>query len=168
MVGAICCLYDLMAQNDKIGLITFEGLSENTLESQKDKSINSDRGYIAIPLRNALMIKLQKNHLVPPYKELLKLTDVEKYEIKNESDEPKQYGVISFVNASNTSQYCPICKAKNEEVNHPNIFKCCGINLKDWNHTPNMSDKDKELYASMDVNDKVAAFNIARRVFKII
>ena len=108
-------------------------------------------------------------NLVPPFAEVNKLSDEMKYVVKDTEDkddmekgEVKQFGVIKFVSKANTSECCPIC-GKKSNTKHTDYFECCEITLRDWASTPNMSDDDKKLFASIDCNDKVAAYNIAKR-----
>jgi len=181
MVGVLTEIYSRMQKkygNRTLGFIAFEGFDAKTIQSHLDKF----DGEITVPLRVALMKKLQlktnenkkKNtiwfeNLVPPYAEVNKFSDEMKYVIKDTEDkddmekgEVKQFGVIKFVSKANTSECCPIC-GKKSNTKHTDYFECCEITLRDWASTPNMSDDDKKLFASIDCNDKVAAYNIAKR-----
>ena len=181
MVGVLSEIFNRMQKkygNRTLGFIAFEGFDAKTIQSHLDKF----DGEITIPLRLSLMKKLQlktienkKNNtirfenLVPPFAEVNKLSDEMKYVIQDTQDnnglekgEIKQFGVIKFVSKANTSECCPIC-GKKSSTKHTEFFDCCKITLRNWESTPNMSENDKRLFSSIDCNDKVAAFNIAKR-----
>ncbi|MBP5368392.1 MAG: hypothetical protein J6Z01_08080 [Bacteroidales bacterium] len=166
MVGVIYYVYNQLQKRfgaDSYGMIVFEGLSEKEIAAHRD----SNKADITLTLRNALLKKFQNDLCVPPYKEVSKLSDGLKFTIKKSKNNPKtekDFGIVRFVNQDNTSQCCPRCKAKSSVI-HPEIFDCCSITLNNWKATPNMSDEEILLYESMDINDKVAAFNIAKRAF---
>ncbi|MBR4625648.1 MAG: hypothetical protein IKO56_08965, partial [Alphaproteobacteria bacterium] len=168
MVGVIYHLYHQLQKRfgqDSYGLIVFEGLDEKTIASHRD-SVKAD---ITLTLRNALLKKFQNDLLVPPYKEISKLTDVEKFK------DGKQYGIVQYVSESQTSRICPMCDEVAFEGKHTDDFVCqnCHIELvnKHWNWDNvdeskiviDKCDENIQLFASLDCNDKIAAFNIARR-----
>ena len=168
MVGVIYHLYHQLKKQfgeDAYGLIVFEGLDAGEIEGHSKRS----KVDITLSLRNALLKKFQNDLLVQPYKEISKLTDVQKFKDSN------QYGVVHYVSKDNTSKICPICDEIAFTGDHDGNFSCrnCHITLDDkqWNWDNVDEDKiaiDKcdsniELFSSIDCNDKIAAFNIARR-----
>ena len=168
MVGVIYHLYHQLQQRfgkESYGLIVFEGLDEKTIASHRD-SVKAD---ITLTLRNALLKKFQNDLLVPPYKEISKLTDVEKFK------DDKRYGIVQYVSENQTSRICPMCDEVAFKGKHTDNFVCqnCHISLvnKHWNWDNvdeskiaiDKCDENIQLFASIDCNDKIAAFNIARR-----
>jgi hypothetical protein len=203
MVGVLLNIYQqCKGGNDYEGLIAFEGLSKSDI----DKDFAVFEGNITVPLRIALLKKLQEFGLVPPFAEVNKLSNSSKFVIEpNEDDKKntdilskgdfKRYGIISFVNADKTSQCCPLCgkvvnkKDKNYPyenkagIGHADNFMCypknpddkCGFcTEKDKFTSIDISKIDSalqglseteliELFSSLDCNDKIASYNIAKR-----
>jgi hypothetical protein len=164
MVGVIDFLY-----NKHPGFIVLEDLKQSIIESHR----NQFEGDITRPLEWALYRKFQSRGLVPPISELLKLRELEKFTIQNEErpkkDTIKQFGIIKFESESETSLLCPKCGKKaykssgDEKYNRDKqqgIFECGCVDC-DFNNKTNASE-----YASLDTNDKIAAFNIAKRGFE--
>jgi predicted RNA-binding Zn-ribbon protein involved in translation (DUF1610 family) len=100
----------------------------------------------------ALYNKFQNKGLVPPITELIKL---------RASESIKQFGIIKFVSEDNTSWLCPVCENNAredcEKEKHLKIFKCSKCGFHNINNPLG--------FDSLDSNDKVAAFNIAKRWF---
>jgi len=164
MVGVIDFLY-----NKHPGFIVLEDLKQSIIESHR----NQFEGDITRPLEWALYRKFQSKGLVPPISELLKLRELEKFTIQNEKrpkkDTIKQFGIIKFESESETSLLCPKCGKKayksseDEKYNRDKqqgIFECGCVDC-DFNNKTNAGE-----YTSLDTNDKIAAFNIAKRGFE--
>lgn len=172
MIGVICHLYQAFPS-----LISIENLSQYKVESDRNKF----EGTIERPLEWALYRKFQQEGLVPPVSELIKIREVEKFEKQNGKQKKfesiSQFGIIKFVSKDETSTNCPSCEKKayelqkekkGEEKSSENkryeddkqagVFHCikCGFHNHD-----NPGD-----FSSLDDNDKVAAFNIAKRGFE--
>ena len=162
MVGVISFLYASFP-----GFIVLENLKQSIIESHREEF----EGDITRPLEWALYRKFQSKCLVPPISELIKLREEEKFEIKNNRQltyqNILQFGVIKFVEEKETSLLCPKCEKKAyvnsedplyiEDKNN-RVFQCknCGF------HNRNNAGE----FGSLDTNDKIAAFNIAKRGFK--
>jgi len=203
MVGVLLNIYQQCKNGkDCEGLISFEGLTKSDI----DKDFAVFEGNITVPLRIALLQKLQEFGLVPPFAEVNKLSNPQKFVIEpNEEDKKetsiltkgdcKRYGIISFVNADKTSQCCPLCgkvvnkKDKNYPyenkagIGHADNFMCypknsddkCGFCTERDKFTNidiskidsalhGLSETDLiDLFSSLDCNDKLASYNIAKR-----
>lgn len=203
MLGVLIALYDQCKSNsDYEGLIAFEGLSKSDI----DKDFAVFEGNITVPLRIALLKKLQDKGLVPPFAEVNKLSNPQKFVIEQNDEDKKEkdvltkgdckrYGIISFVNADKTSQCCPLCgkvvnkKDKNYPyenkagIGHADNFMCypknsddkCGFCTERDKFTNidiskidsalhGLSETDLiDLFSSLDCNDKLASYNIAKR-----
>lgn len=144
MVGVIKHLYDKFCSNQKC-FITMENFDPNTYESHR----KDFEGDILRPLEWALYTKFQSECFVPPISELLKIRE----------ENTNQFGIIKFVSAESTSSSCPKCGKKNPNYDEEKLtkkFKCphCGFD-----------NKNDDVFGSLDDNDKIAAFNIAKRCF---
>jgi hypothetical protein len=172
MIGVIYYLYQKYR-----GIISIEDLKQTKVESDRNKF----EGNIERPLEWALYRKFQQEGYVPPISELIKLRELEKFPLKDVK-QPKyeniqQFGIIKFVSPEETSTTCPSCEKKAYELQKEKkgeekpaenkryeadkkagVFCCpkCGFH----NRTNPMG------YESLDSNDKVAAFNIAKRGFE--
>lgn len=159
MIGVIDFLYEQFP-----GFIVLENLSQSIIESHREKF----EGDITRPLEWAIYRKFQSKCLVPPISELLKLREKERLN-SNETEEESihQFGIVKFINERETSLLCPKCgkKAYNnsddpkfKEDKNNTIFQCkeCGF------HNKNSARE----FSSLDTNDKIAAFNIAKRCFE--
>jgi hypothetical protein len=112
---------------------------------------------------------------------LVKLRELEKFAIQN-GKQPKmvtikQFGIIKFVPEGETSTLCPSCGKKayknSEDKKYTSdkkqkIFHCSkeangGIGDCGFHNHKNPGD-----YFSLDTNDKIAAFNIAKRGFETL
>ena len=155
MVGVIDYLY-----NTHPGFIVLEDLNQSIIESHRQQF----EGDITRKLEWALYRKFQTKGLVPPISELIKLRE-NSFNSKYR-DTIHQFGVIKFVDEGSTSLLCPSCCHKAYESSSDDTFiidKCKGIfNCKcGFNNQTNPG-----IYSSLDTNDKIAAFNIAKRGFE--
>ncbi len=206
MVGVLMNLYEqcknLFSEPNVKGLIAFEGLTDekNHIDFAKFE------GSITIPLRTAMLIKLQEQNLVPSFAIINKLSDKDKFATKtlkdsdmfNKGTNLKRYGALWFVQETNTSKCCPLCGKKpdfdNEDypyenkpgIGHADNFKCfpkgvnpetesCGFCTEKALFTtvdtskidPKLQSLTEteliELFSSLDCNDKLASYNIAKR-----
>jgi predicted RNA-binding Zn-ribbon protein involved in translation (DUF1610 family) len=152
MIGVISYLYRIYQ-----GIITMENLNQNTVESHRKLF----EGDLTRPLEFALYNKFIKANLVPPILgEIVQLRE-------QKSTKISQVGIINFVSEQDTSLTCPNCgkkvyKSSNDEKytedKKNRVFHCkkCGFHNKD----------NPMGLESLDSNDKVAAFNIAKRGFE--
>lgn len=160
MIGVIYLLYQKYP-----GIISIEDLDQSKIESDRKKF----EGNIERPLEWALYRKFQQGGYVPPISELIKLREIEGYTQKKGKEENnerlKQFGIIKFVSKEETSLTCPHCneKAYANSSSDPNyredkevkVFYCRKC---DFHNKVNPMG-----YDSLDSNDKIAAFNIAKR-----
>lgn len=150
MIGVISYLYKTYK-----GIITMEDLNQSVVESHRE----SFEGDLARPLEFALYNKFIKENLVPPMlSEIIQLR-----EKKNNID---KVGIINFVSEDATSTTCPNCGTKSYvssedktylEDKNSGIFYCKKCSFHNKNNPIG--------FESLDSNDKVAAFNIAKRGF---
>jgi len=159
MIGVIHFLYLKYP-----GVISIEDLDQLKIEADRKKF----EGNIERPLEWALYRKFQQEGYVPPISELVKLREIEGYAQringKGNNESLKQFGIIKFVSEKDTSKNCPACSEKayasDGDANYKTdkkekVFHCqkCGF------HNRN----NPLEYGSLDSNDKIAAFNIAKR-----
>lgn len=170
MVGVIDFLYSKYP-----GFIVLEDLTQSIIESHR----NTFEGDITRPLEWALYRKFQTKGLVPPISELVKLRELEKFVVQSgkqsKKDTIKQFGIIKFVSESETSTTCPACGKKaykssedkkyNDDKKY-NIFHCSKEANGDVGDCGFHNIENPGDYFSLDTNDKVAAFNIAKRGFE--
>lgn len=164
MVGVVNYLYAMYP-----GYIVLENLKQDIIESHREQF----EGDITRPLEWALYRKFQSKGLVPPISELVKLRETEKFNKSNSKQKRfetiHQFGIIKLVDESETSLLCPQCGEKAyissdgekcpefKKDKDMKIFRCdCGF------HNQNNAGD----FTSLDTNDKVAAFNIAKRGFE--
>lgn len=193
MVGVIMFIYNKLKQDRNTdGYISFEGLSREKIS----KHFKDFEGSIDIPLRTALLIKLQNGCLVPPVLELHKLSNEDKYicdengltdksikDFLKTDTKNKYYGVIAFVPEALTSKCCPLCgKRISESGQHGDAMECddengCHFVIDDsgnadyshlnesniLNYLKPFDGEKKTYFSSLNCNDKVAAYNIAKR-----
>jgi hypothetical protein len=148
-VGVISYLYQLYE-----GVIAMEDLRQSTIESDR----KAFEGHIARVLEFALYRKFIRENLVPPMlSEIVQL---------RESGKLTEIGIVKFVSEKSTSLSCPVCGEKayksssNEQYikdKEMKIFRC--------NHCTFHNKDNPKGYDSLDSNDKIAAFNIAKRGF---
>jgi transcription elongation factor Elf1 len=164
MTGVIYYLYQKYP-----GIISIEDLEQTKVESDRKKF----EGNIERPLEWALYRKFQQEGYVPPISELIKLRKLEDTAQKKSKKEVvdeglKQFGIIKFVSEKDTSLTCPFCNEKayansSDDLNYKKdknakVFHCSKCDFH--NITNPMG------YESLDSNDKVAAFNIAKKGFE--
>ena len=152
MVGVINFLYKKYP-----GFIVLENLKQTENESHRQNF----EGDITRPLEWALYRKFQTKCLVPPISELIKLRELNP---KNKQN-IHQFGIIKFVSKEETGLFCPECKEKAYKSSKDDtykkdkecgVFKCkCGFNNK----------TNAGKFVSLDTNDTIAAYNIAKRGF---
>ncbi len=159
MIGVIYFLYQQYP-----GIISIEDLKQTKVESDR----KNFEGNIERPFEWALYRKFQQEGLVPPISELIKLREIEKFPVK-ENKQPKnetikQFGLIKFVSEEDTSLTCPNCNEKAyASSKNPNyledkkikVFYCSKCGFHNKNNPLGLE--------SLDDNDKIAAFNIAKR-----
>lgn len=163
MIGIIYWLYQKYP-----GIISVEDLEQAKVEADR----KNFEGNIERPLEWALYRKFQQEGYVPPISELIKLRTLEdNAQKKNKKEDDKglkQFGIIKFVSEHDTSLTCPFCNEKaytssSKDPNYLNdkktkVFHCRKCDFH--NKTNPMG------YESLDSNDKIAAFNIAKRGFE--
>ena len=176
MIGVIAFLFKSYP-----GIITMEDLKQNTIEADRMQF----EGNLARPLEISLYNKFVKENLIPPiFNEIIQLREEKKI---------TQVGIVNFVKECATSTTCPECgeqayKSTDEkyignkqEKGHKQlgIFECvnskCNFFIKGEKfeglpetekiRISNKPNNPME-YESLDSNDKIAAFNIAKRGFK--
>ena len=146
MVGVIKYLYDHFCEGTKC-FIAMENLDPKMYEAHRQEF----EGDILRPLEWALYKKFQSECLVPPISELLKIR----------KEGTNQFGIVKFVSRDLTSSSCPKCGKKNpnfEVEKTKKKFVCpndCGFDIQ----------KNDAVFGTLDDNDKIAAFNIAKRCF---
>lgn len=144
------------------GFIVLEDFRQAEIESKRQQF----EGMIERPLEWAIYRKFQGLGLTPPVSELVSLRECEKFEFRRGTQKEyktiKQFGILLLVNKEGTSLCCPYCPKKaykNEKELKPDkdlkIFKCPHCNFHNHNNTFGLED--------LDNNDKVAAYNIAKR-----
>jgi Zn ribbon nucleic-acid-binding protein len=151
MIGVISYLY-----KTHNGVIVMENLKQNTVESHR----KSFEGDLARPLEFALYNKYIKENLVPPM-----LGEI--IQLREQNNNLNEVGIINFIDEKWTSTTCPKCNEKSYksasdekylEDKKEKIFNCikCGFHNKN----------NPMGFESLDDNDKVASFNIAKRGFE--
>jgi predicted RNA-binding Zn-ribbon protein involved in translation (DUF1610 family) len=138
------------------GIITMENLNQANVESHRKLF----EGDLTRPLEFAFYNKFIKENLVPPM-----LSEI--IQLREQNKNVNKIGIVNFVNEKDTSETCPHCGKKAYEKSNDikyiedkenKIFYCakCGFHNKD----------NPMEFESLDNNDKVAAFNIAKRGFQ--
>ncbi len=155
-VGVIHALY-----KEYNSYVTFENFDVEKNNADKDTQFE---GAIYNLLVEKVLHKFYHLGEVPPLKSLYDIKEVH----KNNKKYFEQFGAILFVNESETSMLCPKCERKAynssscscyNEDKKGGRFRCrCGFDNKD----------NAGEYDSLDTNDKVAAFNIAKRGFDLL
>ena len=187
MVGVICHL-----QKTYPGFVILEDLSKG----QINRHFFNNNENIARRLEYALYNKFQTLGLIPPHvKNIIQLREdisasksgknkKKQNDSENNTNKLSQIGSIIFVDEKYTSTTCPYCEnqCKKElkiEKFKQNRFRCeiCGFDTYFFKHEEKINDycpksdenqkkKEFELFKDLNDNDKVAAYNIAKRSLK--
>ena len=181
MVGVICHL-----QKEYPGFIILEDLNKEQIQHH----LSGSELHISRGLETALYNKFQALGLVPPHvKDIIQLR--ENLFKKEDKQKLSQIGCIVFVSEKNTSKDCPYCEKsiekENEQSNKEKYvqqrFLCgdtnpCGFDTYKFkpekerveNYDPLIDEtrnpEHLQLFKDIDGPDKVAAYNVAKKVTK--
>lgn len=160
MIGVLYHLYKTYP-----GLIVLEDNPQSWIEDERLKF----EGRLERPLEWAIYKKFQNDGLTPPISELVRLREVEKFEIdtgkQKKFEHIKQFGVLLLVNKEGTSLQCPQCN-KNAYENENELMADKSQKVFSCKHCGYHNTNNPNNFVGLDNNDKVAAYNIAKRGFE--
>ncbi len=141
---------------------------ENFDIAKNSGELNRYRATVFNTLVDKVINKFYQLGKVPPLKAFYELKSIQESNDKNEGTY-NQFGQVMFVSEEDTSKLCPSCNKKayeNEqdkrykEDKRQKHFSC--LHCKFHNH------RNAGEFASLNTNDKVAAFNVAKRAMTIL
>ncbi len=169
-IGVINFLYEKFSS-----YVVFENFDINKNNADKEDQFE---GLIYNLLPEKVLQKFYHLGEVPPFKALYDLKKAE----KKKSNSFDQFGNILFVNEQNTSLLCPRCEKKAYKSSSDKIytadksnriFKCNSAENRvpeggDYGSCHFHNNSNAGDYKSLDDNDKIAAFNIAKRGYRLV
>ena len=143
MIGVIYFLQTIYP--GRIGL-------ENLGQEEHDRHLVQSNENVSRRLEWALYRKLQTSSFVPP--------NIKQSILVRKECRVMQFGIVQYIDPENTSKICPRCG---------NIYKKTRGHYMCEKTSCGFSSRDNRLeFDSLDDSDKVAAYNVARRVLDLV